>query len=60
MIFRSLANEVNRKEEELKRVEEENKRKLAEEERNANYNFMTEDEERRRSEANAHKEYELV
>ena len=55
-----LANEVNRKEEELKRVEEENKRKLAEEERNANYNFMTEDEERRRSEANAHKEAEVL
>ena len=53
-----LANETNRIDEESKRVEEENKRKLAEEERNANYNFMTEDEERRRSEANAHKEAE--
>lgn len=53
-----LANETNRIDEEAKRVEEENKRKLAEEERNANYNFMTEDEERRRSEANAHKEAE--
>ena len=53
-----LANETNRIDEEAKRVEEENKRKIAEEERNANYNFMTEDEERRRSEANAHKESE--
>lgn len=53
-----LANETNRIDEEAKRVDEENKRKLAEEERNANYNFMTEDEERRRSEANAHKEAE--
>lgn len=53
-----LANETNRIDEESKRVEEENKRKLAEEERKANYNFMTEDEERRRSEANAHKEAE--
>lgn len=53
-----LSNETNRMDEEAKRVEEENKRKLAEEERNANYNFMTEDEERRRSEANAHKEAE--
>lgn len=55
-----LANETNRIDEESKRVEEENKRKLAEEERNANYNFMTEDEERRRSEANAHKEAEVL
>ena len=55
-----LANETNRIDEEAKRVEEENKRKLAEEERNANYNFMTEDEERRRSEANAHKETEVL
>ena len=55
-----LANETNRIDEEAKRVEEENKRKLAEEERNANYNFMTEDEERRRSEANAHKEAEVL
>ena len=55
-----LANETNRIDEEAKRVEEENKRKLAEEERNANYNFMTEDEERRRSEANAHKEAEAL
>lgn len=55
-----LANETNRIDEEAKRVEEENKRKLAEEERNANYNFMTEDEERRRSEANAHKEAEIL
>lgn len=53
-----LANETNRIDEEAKRVEEEDKRKLAEEERNANYNFMTEDEERRRLEANAHKEAE--
>ncbi len=50
-----LANEANRIDEETKRVEEENKRKLAEEERKDNYNFMTEDEYRRRSEANAHK-----
>ena len=55
-----LANETNRIDEEAKRVEEENKRKLAEEERNANYNFMTEDEERRRSEANSHKEAEKL
>ena len=55
-----LANETNRIDEEAKRVEEENKRKLAEEERNSNYNFMTEDEERRRSEANAHKEAETL
>lgn len=55
-----LTNETNRIDEEVKRVEEENKRKLAEEERNANYNFMTEDEERRRSEANAHKEAEVL
>lgn len=55
-----LANETNRVNEEAKRVEEENKRKLAEEERNANYNFMTEDEERRRLEANAHKEAEVL
>ena len=55
-----LANETNRIDEEAKRVEEENKRILAEEERNANYNFMTEDEERRRSEANAHKEAEIL
>lgn len=55
-----LANETNRIDEETKRVEEENKRKLAEEERNANYNFMTEDEERRRIEANAHKEAEVL
>ena len=55
-----LANEANRIDEETKRVEEENKRKLAEEERNANYNFMTEDEERRRLEANAHKEAEVL
>ena len=55
-----LANETNRIDEESKRVEEENKRKLAEEERKANYDFMTEDEERRRSEANAHKEAEVL
>ena len=55
-----LSNESNRIDEEAKRVEEENKRKLAEEERNANYNFMTEDEERRRLEANEHKEAEVL
>lgn len=55
-----LVNETNRIDEEAKRVDEENKRKLAEEERNANYNFMTEDEERRRLEANAHKETEVL
>jgi hypothetical protein len=55
-----LANETNRIDEEAKRVEEENKRKLAEEERKANYDFMTEDEERRRSEANVHKEAEIL
>lgn len=55
-----LSNETNRIDEEAKRVEEEDKRKLAEEERKANYNFMTEDEERRRTEANAHKEAEVL
>lgn len=55
-----LANETNRIDEETKRVDEENKRKLAEEERKANYDFMTEDEERRRVEANAHKEAEKL
>lgn len=55
-----LANETNRIDEEAKRVDEENKRKLAEEERKANYDFMTEDEERRRLEANAHKEAEVL
>lgn len=55
-----LANETNRIDEEAKRVDEENKRKLAEEERKANYDFMTEDEERRRLEANAHKEAEAL
>lgn len=55
-----LANETNRIDEEAKRVEEEAKRVEAEQLRNANYNFMTEDEERRRSEANAHKEAEKL
>lgn len=45
---------------EEQRVINEAERILAEEERNANYNFMTEDEERRRSEANAHKEAEVL
>lgn len=53
-----LANETNRIDEEAKRVEEENKRVEAEQLRKDNYNFMTEDEERRRLEANAHKEAE--
>ena len=55
-----LYNEAKRIDEEAKRIEEENKRKIAEEERNANYNFMTEDEERRRLEANAHKDAEVL
>ena len=55
-----LANETNRIDEEAKRVEEETKRVEAEQLRNANYNFMTEDEERRRLEANAHKEAEVL
>lgn len=55
-----LANETNRIDEEAKRVKEETKRVEAEQLRNANYNFMTEDEERRRSEANAHKEAETL
>lgn len=55
-----LANETNRIDEEAKRVEEENKRVEAEQLRKDNYNFMTEDEERRRLEANAHKEAEVL
>lgn len=55
-----LANETNRIDEEAKRVKEETKRVEAEQLRNANYNFMTEDEERRRLEANAHKEAETL
>ena len=55
-----LANETNRIDEEAKRVEEETKRVEAEQLRKDNYNFMTEDEERRRSEANAHKEAEAL
>ena len=55
-----LANETNRVNEEAKRVEEEANRVEAEQLRNANYNFMTEDEERRRLEANAHKEAEVL
>lgn len=53
-----LANETNRVNEEAKRVEEEANRVEAEQLRKDNYNFMTEDEERRRLEANAHKEAE--
>ena len=53
-----LANETNRVNEEAKRVEEEANRVEAEQLRKDNYNFMTEDEERRRVEANAHKEAE--
>lgn len=55
-----LANEANRIDEEAKRVEEEANRVEAEQLRKDNYNFMTEDEERRRSEANAHKEAEKL
>ena len=55
-----LANETNRIDEEAKRVEEETKRVEAEQLRKDNYSFMTEDEERRRSEANAHKEAEVL
>ena len=55
-----LANETNRIDEEVKRVEEEAKRVEAEQLRKDNYNFMTEDEDRRRSEANAHKEAEVL
>lgn len=55
-----LANETNRVNEEAKRVEEEANRVEAEQLRKVNYNFMTEDEERRRSEANAHKEAEVL
>ncbi len=55
-----LANETNRIDEEAKRVEEEAKRVEAEQLRKDNYNFMTEDEERRRVEANAHKEAEKL
>lgn len=55
-----LANETNRIDEEAKRVEEEAKRVEAEQLRKDNYNFMTEDEERRRLEANAHKEAEVL
>lgn len=55
-----LANEANRIDEETKRVDEETKRVEAEQLRKDNYNFMTEDEERRRLEANAHKEAEVL
>lgn len=55
-----LANETNRIDEETKRVEEEANRVEAEQLRKDNYNFMTEDEERRRLEANAHKEAEVL
>lgn len=55
-----LANETNRVNEEAKRVEEEAKRVEAEQLRKDNYNFMTEDEDRRRSEANSHKEAEVL
>lgn len=55
-----LANETNRIDEEAKRVEEEAKRVEAEQLRKDNYNFMTEDEERRRLEANVHKEAEKL
>lgn len=55
-----LANEANRIDEEAKRVDEETKRVEAEQLRKDNYDFMTEDEERRRSEANAHKEAEVL
>lgn len=55
-----LANETNRIDEETKRVEEEANRVEAEQLRKDNYNFMTEDEERRRVEANAHKEAEKI
>lgn len=55
-----LANETNRIDEEAKRVEEEANRVEAEQLRKDNYNFMTEDEERRRVEANAHKEAEKL
>ena len=57
---RRLANETNRIDEETKRVEEEANRVEAEQLRKDNYNFMTEDEERRRVEANAHKEAEKI
>lgn len=55
-----LANETNRIDKEAKRVEEEANRVEAEQLRKDNYNFMTEDEERRRVEANAHKEAEKL
>ena len=55
-----LANETNRIDEEAKRVDEETKRVEAEQLRKDNYDFMTEDEERRRLEANAHKEAEVL
>lgn len=55
-----LANEINRIDEEAKRVDEEANRVEAEQLRKDNYNFMTEDEERRRSEANTHKEAEKL
>ena len=55
-----LANETNRIDEEAKRVEEEANRVEAEQLRKDNYNFMTEDEDRRRLEANAHKEAEVL
>ena len=53
-----ISSENVRLENEAKRVEEEAKRAEAEQLRKDNYNFMTEDEDRRRSEANSHKEAE--
>ena len=52
--------ENTRLENEANRIEQEANRVKAEQLRKDNYNLMTEDEERRRSEANAHKEAEVL
>lgn len=53
-----ISSENVRLENEANRIEQEANRVKAEQLRKDNYNFMTEDEERRRLEANAHKEAE--
>lgn len=55
-----ISSENVRLENEANRIEQEANRVKAEQLRKDNYNFMTEDEERRRLEANAHKEAEVL
>ena len=55
-----ISSENVRLENETNRIEQETNRVKAEQLRKDNYNFMTEDEERRRLEANAHKEAEVL